>query len=472
MLQFFAQPFSRRVKRATRAPRARPLWLHLEELERREVPAAIALQNSVIPMPEDTTPANVNVVPNGNELQVIGAPGNAQTDGLLGSPTTGSPLNASNYLLPGWSGWSASIGGTTDHALGSAVFNSRLYLFAKGAVGNAIFVNSRGAGTNWSGWSEVPGGGATDEAVSPVVFNGQLYLFAKGLGNGIFVNSMDENGGWSGWSASIGGTTDHALGLAVFSGRLYLFAKGEVGNAIFVNSMDEDGGWSGWGEVPGGGATDEAVSPVVFNGQLYLFAKGLGNGIFVNSMDAGTNWSGWSEVPGGGATDEALSPVVFNRQLYLFAKGLGNGIFVNSTTGGSLTATNTQVLFAAAQEQPPSGQLGYGDASPVRLPPLKLGDASVWRLPPLDIFGDLLTDEQKQYLPPDHEPWEPPPPPMPFPDAPDQPPPPTLPSPPNPPDPPQLPPPPPGLPGARGSVVNLDPGSLWDFVPAASTGLR
>jgi hypothetical protein len=337
MLQFFSQPFGRRVKRATGAPRARPLRLHLEELERREVPAAIALQNSVIPLPADTAPVNANVVPNGNELQVIGAPGNGGTNaGLLGSPTTPSPLNAATNLQSAWSDWSeVPGGGATDSALGSVMFNGQLYLFAKG-LGPAIFVNSTADGTSWTGWSEVPGGGLTDQALSPVVFNGQLYLFAKGLGNGIFVNSTADGTSWTGWSeVPGGGATDSALGSVVFNGQLYLFAKG-LGPAIFVNSTADGTNWTGWSEVPGGGATDQALSPVVFNGQLYLFAEGLGNGIFVNSTADGTNWTGWSEVPGSGATDSALGSVVFNGQLYLFAKGLGgNGIFVNSTADGT-----------------------------------------------------------------------------------------------------------------------------------------
>jgi hypothetical protein len=369
MLQFFAQAFSRRPKRATGASRTRPLRLGLEELERREVPASIHLGHNMIPLGGDETTDNLKVVPKRNEMQVIQAPGNGETaGGFLGSTTTDSPLNAVKTLPSAWSGWSeVPGGGATDRALGSVEFNNRLYLFAKG-LGPAIFVNSMGEDTGWSGWSEVPGGGATDQALSPVVFNRQLYLFAKGLGNGIFVNSLGE------------GT-----------------------------------GWSGWREVPGGGATDQALNSVVFNNQLYLFAKGLGLAIFVNSMGEGTGWTGWREVPGGGATDQALSSVVFNDQLYLFAKGLGNGIFVNSMANGALTATNTQILFAAARPRPGGPGVEQRHDDFVR---------GIERLSPEESWSfwlDYRDDPGSWIISIDDQDWSPPPSVPPLPDFPESP---------------------------------------------------
>ena len=86
-------------------------------------------------------------------------------------------------------------GGTTDAALAPVVFNSKIYLFAKGINDKRIYVNTYDTASSWSGWTEVPGGGTTDVAVAATVFNGKLYLFGKGIDDKrIYVNTFGAAG--------------------------------------------------------------------------------------------------------------------------------------------------------------------------------------------------------------------------------------------------------------------------------------
>ena len=59
-------------------------------------------------------------------------------------------------------------------------YSGKLYLFAKGINDQAEYVNTFD-GSNWSGWSAVPGGGTTDAAMTATGYSGRLYLFAKGI---------------------------------------------------------------------------------------------------------------------------------------------------------------------------------------------------------------------------------------------------------------------------------------------------
>jgi pimeloyl-ACP methyl ester carboxylesterase len=249
-----------------------------------------------------------------------------------------------------WHDWRL-LTGTTNVPLTAASYSRSLdedlYLFAKGAEDNRIYVRVRGR-TGFGQWAEIPGGGSTDAAMAAVEFGGQLHLFAKSIANEFtpgrtWVKTLTGTA-WSDWTAIPG--LEGASGFAVtvfgnpeFGGKLYLFAKGRNGR-IYFNTRSISTSWVGWNEVPGGGTTDAGIAAVTFREasreKLRIFVKGIGDRqIYYNTFD-GTSWSGWGAVPGGGTTDASIAATVYRGRIYIFVKGIGDKkVYVNVYVGGT-----------------------------------------------------------------------------------------------------------------------------------------
>src|SRR5438067_5953218 len=131
------------------------------------------------------------------------------------------------------------------------------------------------AGSNWTGWSQIPGGGTTPDAPSSVTFGGKQRLFIRGQDNGIYVNIFD-------------GST-----------------------------------WSGFNQVPGGAKTPSGPSAVEFNSKLYLFVRGLDDSVWDNVFD-GATWCGWNRLSGPSTTPSGPAAVVYNGSLRLLVRGEDN----------------------------------------------------------------------------------------------------------------------------------------------------
>jgi hypothetical protein len=250
-----------------------------------------------------------------------------------------------------WSGWHGLPGtGTTQLADAAAVYQDKLYLFGVG-LSNDQQVNVFD-GTAWSGWTAVPGGATLGSADAAVAFGGKLYLFAfspRDSSNraSLKMNSFDGSN-WAGWSDVPGSAKTTSLGFAatVYSANLYLFAQDQQGTPI-LSTFDGSSwaawtkvgsDWFGWTEVINGVQYEVSVDifdAVTDGNNLFLFTSGIVTEVdsnspvklrmYVNLFD-GKKWLGWSTLP---EDDFALgtstnAAALYAGKLYLF--GIINGI--------------------------------------------------------------------------------------------------------------------------------------------------
>jgi hypothetical protein len=96
-----------------------------------------------------------------------------------------------------WSGWGPLPGNQpTDAAVAAAAYDNKLFLFSKGPRYNRMYVDVFDTTDSWSTWKarthweELRGGGTTDVALAAAVFNNRLYVFARGVNknDSIYVN--------------------------------------------------------------------------------------------------------------------------------------------------------------------------------------------------------------------------------------------------------------------------------------------
>lgn len=215
----------------------------------------------------------------------------------------------------GWTVWSDRLDGTTNEAVATVVFDSRLHVFAVGIDDSMIYTKSTANGKSWGNWSSC--GKKTNAAVTPVVFEDELFLFAKGRDDRVYQRSKSKITGWGEWELFSGVMTNIALAAAEYRSRLYVFAK-KVDNQIYVRSRPVAGAWSDWQSL--GGTTDVPVTTAKFQNRLYVFAKGLDDdGIYHSSLGASGGWEAWQGL--GGKTSVPIAAAAYAGDLHLFARG-------------------------------------------------------------------------------------------------------------------------------------------------------
>ena len=187
-----------------------------------------------------------------------------------------------------WHGWEQVPVGLTPSAPTVTLYHPNgpfiLRLVVRG-TNDGIHFNTLSGG--WAGWAEVPGGGRTRSAPAAAHVDGsflqrdEMHVCVRGTDDALHVNRFDGSD-WSGWSAVPGGgRTFDAPAAIQFDGDLYLFVRG-TDDGLHFNRFD--GEWSGWSEVPGGGRTLSAPSVTVFDGDLYLFVRGTDDGVHFNRL--------------------------------------------------------------------------------------------------------------------------------------------------------------------------------------------
>jgi hypothetical protein len=198
-----------------------------------------------------------------------------------------------------WSGWSEVPGHGLTNDTPSAFDrgNGFLDLFVRG-TDNKIYWNIfNGTTMTWSGWHEVPGHGLTlsgpTTAISTASGVTSLNLFVRGTNNRIYVNRTSNGTNWSGWSEVPGhGLTPSAPAastLYLSSGNtLYLFVRG-TNNKIYRNTFINGTTWSGWSQVPGNGLTPDAPGAAAgatsaTAGFVALSVRGTNNRIYLNVL--------------------------------------------------------------------------------------------------------------------------------------------------------------------------------------------
>jgi len=226
-----------------------------------------------------------------------------------------------------------------------------LYMAAKGANSNNIFIRKKNSGGAWGAWAQI--NGTTTHAPAMASFNSRLYVAVKGVAsNKIWLRSMDAWDTWSAWTDSMGGSTSEAPALVVYRNRLYLFARGNATDVIWYKSMGTNGTWSGWLQVPGSHSIVSSPAAVVMNDQLVLYQVNWDGYIYVTRMSSDGSWSGWNVFAGGGyemQTNAGVSATVFNNSVVLVVKGLYGTPYANTISYASSWAGNPLGYYAWTQ---------------------------------------------------------------------------------------------------------------------------
>lgn len=200
--------------------------------------------------------------------------------------------NALTHGSNGWRGWEEIPGGGRTPSGPAALAYHRFdlglidpHVFVRG-TDDGIHFNSLSEG-RWTGWRAVPGGGRTPSTPAVASVSGaipgtnELHLCVRGTDDGLHHNRFDGSD-WSGWSAVPGGGRTFDTPAAVeFAGELHLFVRG-TDDGLHFNRFD--GSWSGWSAVPGGGRTPSAPAVTVFDGDLYLLVRGTDDGLHFNRL--------------------------------------------------------------------------------------------------------------------------------------------------------------------------------------------
>jgi hypothetical protein len=126
-------------------------------------------------------------------------------------------------LAGSWFGWYV-LSGASTHCPTAAVFNSRLYVFVKGASSNGLYYGYFTTGGSWNGWYVLPG--ASTQAPFPVVFKDFLYVLVKAAStSSLYDGYMNVGGSWSNWYVLPSVYSTDRPTAAVFNNRLYGFIK-------------------------------------------------------------------------------------------------------------------------------------------------------------------------------------------------------------------------------------------------------
>jgi hypothetical protein len=232
-----------------------------------------------------------------------------------------------------WSAWS-QVAGATARPLGSAAFDSRLYLFTAGnGSNNTIYFNVALAQQPFIGWQ--PLGGITDAAISATPFDNRLYLFTRGNGtdHNVYFNVALPQQPFIGWQP-VGGQTDQAVASTAFDNRLYLFTKGDgADHSIYVNVALPQQPFIGW--QPVGGTTDRPLAATSFDNRLYIFAQAAGSNQYtVNVALPQQPFIGWDTIPSelttGVFPTGALAATSYAGRLIIVARGSNSRLYFNS----------------------------------------------------------------------------------------------------------------------------------------------
>lgn len=231
-----------------------------------------------------------------------------------------------------WSGWVQLPGYTpsaivfTDARPAVIVFNSNLYIFAKGAGTNNIWYGSLplsgGAVSGlFSGWTLLPG--PSPYAVSLATDGTYLYVAAVAPDGSIWHQRMSTSGVWSGWVMISGSGSDVAPAITVFQNRLYFVCKERAASNLwysYVSLASYPSAWSGWTYLPG--PTPDAAQLTTSSSRLYVSERGPDSTIWYRSMDTTGAWYGWVQLPG--YTPSAIGVGVFSGALIFAAREPGN----------------------------------------------------------------------------------------------------------------------------------------------------
>lgn len=184
----------------------------------------------------------------------------------------------------------------TSTAPGVTVFNNTPYMLYKGSGGDANIYIARSLGNAGDGnsWNATRLNPVINTSAAPAVtvFNNTLYLFYKGAGGdaNIYIarsgGDVFNGGSWNFSRLNTGINTSDAPGAVVYNGELYMFYKGSGSDSNIYVARSTGGdvfngaSWSFTRLNPGINTT-AAPKPLVVGGSLYLLYKGLENYIWV-----------------------------------------------------------------------------------------------------------------------------------------------------------------------------------------------
>jgi hypothetical protein len=178
----------------------------------------------------------------------------------------------------------------TSTAPGVAVFGNSLYMLYKGAgLDSGVYIatspgNDVSDGNSWTEKRLVDPAINTSAAPAVAPFGGALYLFYKGAGGDANIYVARSTGDpfdvstWSAQRLNPGINTSDAPGVVVFNNNLYMLYKGYGGDAnIYIAQSTGDvfdgTKWT-YTRLNPGINTSAAPKPVVVGDSLYLFYKG------------------------------------------------------------------------------------------------------------------------------------------------------------------------------------------------------
>ncbi|HRH43365.1 MAG TPA: hypothetical protein PKY82_17155, partial [Pyrinomonadaceae bacterium] len=118
-----------------------------------------------------------------------------------------------------------SLGGVINSNPAAAVYNSRLYVFARGTDG-AIYYQTSTTGSSFSGWQSLGGISLSD----PRTFVGSsLFVEVVGSDNNSYRRTTTDGVTFANWTASVSSQAA-TVPSVLFGTRIYTFVKGTGGN--------------------------------------------------------------------------------------------------------------------------------------------------------------------------------------------------------------------------------------------------
>lgn len=244
-----------------------------------------------------------------------------------------------------WSGWSVLPGGNTTTRVGDAavVYRDKVYVFGVGKVHHEHWMKTFD-GSNWSGWSQVPGA-TTQLAEAAAVFQDKLYLFGVALADNSQQANVFDGANWIGWSAVAGGATLGSPDVAVvYGGQLWLFAcaprDSQNRTSLKLNRFD-GANWAGWTDVPGSVKTTSAYfAGAVQSNKLYLFAHDA-HGLPIFTTFDGNTWTAWDKIGSGWVqSTEVIDGIQYEIDVEIF-DAVSDGINLYLFTTGFISRVDS-----------------------------------------------------------------------------------------------------------------------------------
>ncbi len=247
------------------------------------------------------------------------APGTDPASALLPSgdvqvfqtATTGAILTA-RQLRPndnaGWTAWGNIRGSCASSPVPVTGIAGSVEVLCVTTAGT--LASDTWNGSNWSGWSTVPGSpsGLTRTPAAAVSGSGQIEVFAATTAGGLDWASGTPGGAWT-WGTPLAApapgvqVTGSPSAATWPSGQVIVYAalsNGQIGYARQQASPNQPafGSWSDVSSaVPGGSITGSPAGWLDSSGAAGV-AVGDGNGRLAISYDTGSGWTGWSELGG------------------------------------------------------------------------------------------------------------------------------------------------------------------------------